>query len=148
MLASFNGETTAFLLPMFEGFLRKRLERGLSNSDADEPDTKEGVRAGSKRVTRDVVEGFICGCGRLFMIFMDDGSLRAGGAISRRNSSPTTLLTPLMEGARLTCCCDGTLSLMPIGLLLTSLLGITELLVVDWIVEGRAGRRLEGIGCV
>jgi hypothetical protein len=56
---SFTDGTTVCLLPILEGFLRKRLGRGLSCVDADEPDTREGVRVGSKRASLDVGKGFI-----------------------------------------------------------------------------------------
>lgn len=80
------------------------------------------------------------------MTFVEVGNLR--GSISRRNSSPTTLLTPVLEGTRLAFCCDGTFLSMPIGFLFTSLVGITTLLAGDWSVEGRAGKRVEGMRCV
>jgi len=139
----FTGDAPLLCAPILEGFLRKRFERGLSIVDADEPEIKEGVRAGSKRAIRDTAESLACACWELFGILVEVGSLR--GAISRRNSSPTTLLTPLFEGARLTFCCDGTWSLWLIGFLFTSLVGAIALLVGGCSVGGRAGRRLEGV---
>jgi hypothetical protein len=89
-----SGEVRIFCLPTFECFLRRRFDLGLSFVDAEEPETKDGVRAGSDTMGREDARGLDVAGAFGFLVWLGG----AGSSSSRRSSCPTIRRTPLEEG--------------------------------------------------
>ena len=88
-----SGEVRRCCLAMFECFRRNRFERGLSCVEAEEPETKDGVRAGSEIGGRATERDLLPTGGEMAFVYLEwEGN--ADCASSRRSSWPASRRTP------------------------------------------------------